>query len=110
MHALVVGRRAAALAATLGAHGARVVHVAEDARLDGFAPDAWARIAVDAAGSLGAAPIVAAGTERGNEVLARVAARLDVPFAANVVAATAGDTVDADARALGRLAARGRAA
>jgi len=36
--------------------------------------------------------IVAAGTERGNELLAHVAARLDLPFAANVTAID-GDTV-----------------
>jgi electron transfer flavoprotein alpha subunit len=47
-----------------------------------YAPAAWAEaIAVEAEGS---DAIVAAGSERGNEVLAHVAARLDQPFAANV--------------------------
>jgi electron transfer flavoprotein alpha subunit len=48
-----------------------------------YRPAAWAGAIVDAAN--GADSIVAAGTEHGNEVLAHVAARLDQPFAANVM-------------------------
>jgi len=48
-----------------------------------YAPAAWAA-AIAAAGG-GADAIVAAGSDRGNELLAHVAARLDQPFAANVV-------------------------
>ncbi len=47
-----------------------------------YAPGAWAKTITAAAE--GADAIVAAGSERGNEVLAHVAARLDQPFAANV--------------------------
>jgi electron transfer flavoprotein alpha subunit len=39
----------------------------------------------------GASAITAAGTERGNEILAHVAAKLDQPLAANCVSITAGD-------------------
>jgi electron transfer flavoprotein alpha subunit len=46
---------------------------------------------IDTADRLGASTVVAAGTEVGNEVLARVAARLDLPFAANVVSADRAD-------------------
>jgi electron transfer flavoprotein alpha subunit len=49
-----------------------------------YAPAAWAEAIVDAAE--GADTIVAAGSDRGNELLAHVAARLDQPFAANVTA------------------------
>lgn len=91
VHALAVGAaEAAPLAAALGTAGVAVVHTATDPRLDAFAPDAWARIAADLAGRLGAATLVAAGTERGNDVLARAAARLGIPFAANVVSASVG--------------------
>ena len=55
-----------------------------------YAPAAWAAAVVDASG--GAAAIVAAGSDRGNELLAHVAARLDQPFAANVTAVE-GDVV-----------------
>ena len=47
-----------------------------------YAPAAWAAAIADAAD--GAEAIVAAGSDRGNELLAHVAARLDQPFAANV--------------------------
>jgi len=49
-----------------------------------YAPSAWAAAIADAAG--GADTVVAAGSDRGNELLAHVAARLDQPFAANVTA------------------------
>jgi electron transfer flavoprotein alpha subunit len=53
--------------------------------IDGpYAPGAWSAALVGAAD--GADAIVAAGSDRGNELLAHVAARLDQPFAANVTA------------------------
>jgi electron transfer flavoprotein alpha subunit len=59
--------------------------------IDGpYAPAAWAQAVADAAD--GADAIVAPGSERGNELLAHVAARLDLPFAANVTAVD-GDVV-----------------
>ena len=54
-----------------------------------FAPDALAT----AISGLNPDAVFAAGTERGNEVMARVAARLGLPMAANCVAATPGDPV-----------------
>jgi len=53
--------------------------------IDGdYAPAAWA--AALAANVNGADTILAAGSDRGNELLAHVAARLDQPFAANITA------------------------
>jgi electron transfer flavoprotein alpha subunit len=72
------------------AHARRVVHP----RLGDYAPEAWAQAIVE----LEPEVVVAPGTDRGHEVLARVAARLDVPLAANVVAAAA----DGDALQLTR--------
>jgi electron transfer flavoprotein alpha subunit len=46
-----------------------------------YAPSAWAAALIEAAGS---DDIVAPGSERGNEILAHVAAQLDLPMAANV--------------------------
>jgi electron transfer flavoprotein alpha subunit len=93
VHALVVGDEAAA--AGLGEWGATHIHVARGAALDAgtTAPDAWARILGDLAGSLGAAIVVGPGTETGNTVMARVAARAGLPFAANCTAVTAGSPV-----------------
>jgi electron transfer flavoprotein alpha subunit len=49
-----------------------------------YSPAAWAAAIAGAAD--GAETIVAAGSDRGNELLAHVAARFDQPFAANVTA------------------------
>ncbi|HEY7132482.1 MAG TPA: electron transfer flavoprotein subunit alpha/FixB family protein [Candidatus Limnocylindrales bacterium] len=54
-------------------------------------PDGWAAAIAQVAAERGAAAIVGAGTERGNDLLARVAARLDLPMAANVLSIQAGD-------------------
>jgi electron transfer flavoprotein alpha subunit len=57
----------------------------------GYAPAAWAQTLVELARQRGAGAITAAGTERGNEILAHVAAKLDQPMAANCVSVTPGD-------------------
>jgi len=61
--------------------------------VDPFAPDALAAILQRAADDLGASAVVAAGSDRGNDVMARLAARLDLPLAANCIAATPGNPV-----------------
>src|SRR5258708_26106843 len=54
--------------------------------LDPFSPDALATVLQRTADALEASAVLAAGTERGNEVMARLAARTGLPFAANCVA------------------------
>ena len=65
--------------------GVRTLHVAA---IDGYAPQAWAR----ATASLRPTTVVAAGTDRGNEVLAHAAVMTGGVLATNVVRAT-GDEV-----------------
>jgi electron transfer flavoprotein alpha subunit len=72
--------------------GVETVHVAEGEAFASFAPDAIARALVELAARVLPSAILASGTPRGNEVLARVAAITDLPFAANCVAAS-GDVV-----------------
>jgi electron transfer flavoprotein alpha subunit len=81
LEALLIGPGATDAANELGAHGVTTAHVTEDDRLRAYAPAAWARCVIQAAD--GASAIVAAGSNRGNEVMAHVAAQLDLPFAAN---------------------------
>jgi electron transfer flavoprotein alpha subunit len=57
----------------------------------GYSPDAWATALAGVTGERTPTVVVAPGTERGNEVLAHVAAMLDQPMAANCTAATSGD-------------------
>ena len=84
VNALLVGDGGREAAGLLGAYGVASAHVAEDERLAAYAPAAWASCLLDLIERLGPDAVLAAGTNRGNEVLAHVAARLDLPFAANV--------------------------
>ena len=77
-------RQALTLARKFGA----VQSVAIDS-FEPFSPDALAA----AISQLNPSAVFAAGTERGNEVMARVAARMSLPLAANCVAAEPGDPV-----------------
>ena len=55
-----------------------------------YAPAAWGQTLADQIAARSPQGVVAAGTERGNEVLAHAAAILDLPFSANTVAFTPG--------------------
>ena len=69
------------------------VHAVQATAVEPFAPDALASILQQAADDLGAAAVFAAGSDRGNDVMARLAARTGLPLAANCVAATPGNPV-----------------
>jgi electron transfer flavoprotein alpha subunit len=60
---------------------------------DGYAPGAWGAALADTIGNRLPSAVIAPGTERGNEVLAHVAALLDLPMAANCTHVSAGDPV-----------------
>lgn len=75
----------------LAGHGVEMLHVAESEAFGSYAPRAIAEAIVELAGRIGATAVVGPGTERGNEVLAHVAALVDLPVAANCVTASASD-------------------
>lgn len=54
-------------------------------------PDGWASAIRQVVEARGAAAVVGAGTDRGNELLARVAARMGLPLAANCVSVEPGE-------------------
>jgi electron transfer flavoprotein alpha subunit len=58
---------------------------------EAYAPAAWAQTLVQLAQDRGASAVVGPGTDRGNEVLAHVAAKLDQPMSANCVSVTPGE-------------------
>src|SRR6185437_4843398 len=66
--------------------GAVAIQATED-----YAPAAWAQTLVEIAQERGATAVVAPGTDRGNEVLGHVAAKLDQPMSANCLSVTAGE-------------------
>ncbi|HYN69250.1 MAG TPA: electron transfer flavoprotein subunit alpha/FixB family protein [Candidatus Eisenbacteria bacterium] len=85
VEAVLIGTDSASVGAALGTYGVTTAHVADDQRLDGYAPAAWAAAIESLATMRSAIAVVAPGSDRGNEVLAHVAARLRLPMAANVV-------------------------
>jgi electron transfer flavoprotein alpha subunit len=56
-----------------------------------YAPAAWAQTLAELAQQSSASAVIGPGSDRGNEVLAHLAAKLDQPMAANCVSVTPGD-------------------
>ena len=83
--AVVVGQPTDGLVPLLGSYGVRRVHALTGAAYDAFAGAAWASGMLAVRKKAGAVVVMAAGTPRGNEVMAHVAARSGVPMAANVL-------------------------
>jgi electron transfer flavoprotein alpha subunit len=94
VEALTIGAAADDLAGELAAYGASSVHRAHDDLLVDYGPEAWGEVTAQAVRSLAPAVVLATGTDRGNEVLAQAAARLDLPFTANVIEFRPGDTFE----------------
>jgi len=91
---LSIGAAADGLAGELASYGVSVVHQAHDDLLDDYGPEAWGEVVAQAVHVLSPAVVLAAGTDRGNEVLAQAAARLDLPFSANCTEFRPGDTFE----------------
>ena len=97
---------------TLAAYGVTDLYVVEPGQVAGYAPLAWARVLAGLTGPTGADAVLAAGTDRGSEVMAHLGALTGLPMAANCVSATLSGPADlADrAPAVGGPAAGGRGA
>jgi electron transfer flavoprotein alpha subunit len=91
VEAVLLGEGAAAAARGLGALGVATVHLVDDSRLEAYAPAAWGAAIVELVTARLPAAVIAGGSDRGNEVLAHVAARSGRPMVANVVEVAAGD-------------------
>jgi electron transfer flavoprotein alpha subunit len=76
---------------TLAGHGVATLHAAVDDAFASYAPRAVAEAIVAVVRRLDATAVVGPGTERGNEVMAHAGALLDVPVAANCIAAATSD-------------------
>jgi electron transfer flavoprotein alpha subunit len=72
-------------AAPLGL-GATDVYLVEPSSVDGYAPVAWARVLAGLMAETSATAVLAAGTDRGNEVMAHLGAIAGLPMAANCLA------------------------
>jgi electron transfer flavoprotein alpha subunit len=85
LHVVQIGGAAESAVPGLSAFGVAAIHLAVHEAVDPYAPAAWARCVEDLIDALEPAAVLAAGTDRGNEVLAHVAARTDLPMAANCI-------------------------
>lgn len=83
LHVAMIGEGADTAAAAARGYGADRVHLVRHELLTDYGPDAWADSLVQLAGRLGAAAVIATGSDRGNEVMAHVGARLDLAMVAN---------------------------
>jgi electron transfer flavoprotein alpha subunit len=82
IQAVVIGSAGSAVAAEVGKFGAKVLHVVNNAELTDYAPMASGRALAELADSLKPAAVISAGSPRGNEQLAHLAAFKDLPMAA----------------------------
>ena len=72
----------------LASYGVTDGYLVEPSSLEGYAPQAWARTLAGLAAETGATAVLAAGTDRGNEVLAHLGAITGLPMAANCTLVT----------------------
>jgi electron transfer flavoprotein alpha subunit len=87
--AVVFGAVGAVPAAELPGFGVADAYAVDSPQLTGYAPQAWARALAGLADELSATAVVAAGTDRGSEVMAHMGAITGLPVAANCASAEA---------------------
>jgi electron transfer flavoprotein alpha subunit len=102
VQALVLGAVDEAVLADCREHGAEVVHEATDEELGrSYAAAAWATALERCLEATEAAVVLGGGTPRGNEVIAHVAARRDLPMAANVVEVVSAEPLEVERQVAG---------
>lgn len=83
--AVVVGDVSDELRKDLAAYGVRTVYVVGGDGVDSYSGAGWASAIMSVREQAGSVVVMAAGTDRGNELMAHVAARAKVAMAANVL-------------------------
>ena len=91
LHAAAIDGEPGPLSKRLSAFGVSTLHLLSDDRLATYAPDAWAGGLTQLVERIQPGVVMAAGSDRGHEVMAHVAARTELPLAANCVDAQPGD-------------------
>ena len=91
LEAVAIGPAGSSIADGLGAYGVSVLHVADDPRLEDYAPVAWGRAIAELADQAKPEIVIGTASDRGSEVMAHVAARMTLPLAANCTEIHPGD-------------------
>ncbi len=89
--ALLLGESARPCIAELGQYGVATVALAVHEALEAYGPEAYASATVQAMELLKPEMVMAAATDPGSEVMAHVAARTELPLAANCARVECGD-------------------
>jgi electron transfer flavoprotein alpha subunit len=92
LEAVLIGEVARPLAGQMSAYGVTTTYLVQHERLDDYAPEAWAHCLSQLVASRQPAAVLASGTDRGNEVLAHLAAITNQPLAANCIEVQSGDS------------------
>ena len=90
--AALIGSDDDGIVAVPGEYGAETVHTCVHDVVSDYGPDAFGAVVAQMIESLSPDAVLACGSDRGNEVMAQAAARLDVPFVANCTDVTPGDS------------------
>jgi electron transfer flavoprotein alpha subunit len=88
IEAVLLGPGSGDVAAGLAGDDVRTAHIVDDDRLGSYAPAAWAGAIMELIDARSPLAVIAGGSDRGNEVLAHVAARSGRPMTANVIEVT----------------------
>jgi electron transfer flavoprotein alpha subunit len=83
VEAVTIGANADGLADVLARHGADTVHQLHHTALVDYGPEAWGAATASLVQSINPQVVMGCGTDRGHEVIAQVAARLDLPASMN---------------------------
>lgn len=92
LEAALIGSDDDDLVEAAGEYGADTVHTCTHDLLSDYGPDAWGSVIAQMVEALEPEAVLACGSDRGNEVMAQAAARLDAPFVANCTDVTPGDS------------------
>ena len=85
VHAAVMGEGAELTTESVAEYGADEIHNLVSPNLGDYNPEAWGQALAELVQSEDPAVVLASGTDRGNELMAQLAARADLPFVANCV-------------------------
>ena len=91
VEAVLVGEEASLPVEELRRYGVSALHSVEHPRLGDYAPEACAESVVQLMAAVEPQVVLASASDRGNEVMAHVAARANLPLAANCVGAEPGE-------------------
>jgi electron transfer flavoprotein alpha subunit len=86
--AVLVGMASAATIESLSKYAVNDAHQVSIEGLDAYSPVGWSRAMLELVEALGASAVVAAGTERGQEVMASIGATTGLAMAANCLSAS----------------------